>query len=245
MAAIDATAWRSGWRERSVAEKSVLYGGIIALSVSLPPWPAAPMLFLICIVSARLADVPLKHLAGFLCAPAIFIVIAAGSTVVSVGINPWRMTTSTTALLAGTELIARALTASAATLMFASTTPMTMLMNSLRRVGVPAACVDVVTVMYRLIFVLLESVNLIRLAQISRLGYSTPRRSLNSAGLLVTAVLTHAWSQARRMEIGLSGRDFGVPLPALDTTHVSAHFVRTSLFLFSLIGVVSIFGSTS
>lgn len=244
LASIDETAWRSPWRERSVTEKAALYGGIVALSVLLPPWPAAPLLFGVCAVSAWLADVPLAHLAKCLYAPIIFIVIAAASTVVSIDVSPWRVTTSSAAVLAGTELLARAIAASAATLMFASTTPMTTLMSSLRRVGVPAACVDVVTVMYRLVFVLLDSTNVIRLAQMSRLGYSTPRKSLNSAGLLVSAVLTRAWWRADRMEIGLSGRDFGVPMPTLDTTPVSIRFIHTSLFVLSLVGVVSILGAT-
>lgn len=225
---VDAVAWRSTWRSRSVSEKTVLYGGIVLAALVLPPWPALPLLFALCMATTRPAGVPIAHLLRCLRAPAAFIVLAAVTTAVTLDVAPIELTIVSDDAARAVGLAARALTASAATLMFASTTPMTAVVAALRRLGVPAACVDVITVMYRLVFVLIDSVSVIRQAQVSRLGYATFRRGLHSSALLAAAVLTRAFTHARRLEVGLAGRDFGVALPMLDAPSVAWRFVALS-----------------
>ncbi|MBW4818790.1 cobalt ECF transporter T component CbiQ [Rhodococcus qingshengii] len=238
--AIDSVAWRSTWKQRSVAEKTVLYGGIVGLVLVLPVWPAVPILLAICAASAVMAHVPIPHLLRCLRAPAVFIAVAAASTVISLDVTIWRLSITPGAAAQAAELAARALTASTATLLFASTSPMTSVMAALRRAGVPAACVDVVTVMYRLVFVLVESVRVIRQAQAARLGYTSVRRSLESAGMLIAAALTRSWSQARRLEIGLEGRDFGVSMPDLSESGVHWRFLAVSGGVLAAVALLSI-----
>ncbi|MDL9948486.1 cobalt ECF transporter T component CbiQ [Gordonia sp. ABSL11-1] len=228
-ATIDSVAWRSRWRHRSVMEKVVLFGGVVTLALALPPWPTVPLLVAVCLVAARRAGVPMAHLARCARAPAVFIVLASASTMVSVGFDPFRLTLTGSAVLHAIAVGARAAAASLAMLAFASSTPMTTVMTSLRRIGLPAPCVDVIVVMYRLIFVLLESVSTIRQAQVSRQGYTTLRRGLQSAGLLTAAVLTRSWNRAHRLEIGLSGRDFGISTPVLEHTRIGWRFVVISI----------------
>lgn len=240
VATIDSVAWRSTWRQHSVLEKVVLYGGVVALALSLPAWPGVPLLLAICLATTKLADVPLRHLMTCARVPLTFILIAAASTAVSLDLATWRLSVPADAIAASVELASRAMTASVATLLFASTTPMTSITNSMRRIGVPGACVDVVTVMYRLVFVLLESLQVIRQAQTSRLGYTTARRSANSAGLLAAAVLARSWTQASRLETGLAGRDFGVAMPMLDDTTVRWRFVAASIALLAAVATLSI-----
>lgn len=91
-------------------------------------------------------------------------------------------------------------------LLLATTTPMADLLAELRRLRVPAAVVEVAGVVYRLLFVLLQSVDTIREAQRARMGYSSVRRSYRSSGVLAAAVLTRSWDRARRMQDGLAGR---------------------------------------
>ncbi len=76
------------------------------------------------------------------------------------------------------SLVGHALAGSAAVLLLAATTPMSDLLPALRRLRVPAAVVEVASVTYRLLFVLLESLRTIREAQTARMGYSSLRRSL-------------------------------------------------------------------
>jgi len=100
-------------------------------------------------------------------------------------------------------------------LLLATTTPMADLLPALRRLRVPSAVVEVASVTYRLLFVLLESLSTIREAQAARMGYSTWRRSWRSSGLLAAAVLTRSWDRARRMQEGLAGRGMETGLRVL------------------------------
>ncbi|MCD2143076.1 cobalt ECF transporter T component CbiQ [Rhodococcus pyridinivorans] len=243
-ARIDTVAWRSPWRQKTVAEKAVLYGGVTTLAVALPPWPTIPLLLALCLATTRPAGIRLGHVLRCARGPSAFILIAAVSTMFTVDLNNWHLSVSEEGIVQAAALGARAMTASIAMLMFASTTPLTTVMASLRRLGVPGPCIDVVTVMYRLVFVLLESVSVIRQAQTSRLGYSTPRRTFNSAGLLTAAVLTRAWTQARRLEMGLAGRDFGISMPTLDTAAVNWRFIGACVVTFSAIAGASLLEGT-
>ena len=80
----------------------------------------------------------------------------------------------------------------AATLALALTTPMVDLTEQLRRWHVPALFVELMTLVYRFIFVLLETMQAMRIAQEARLGYSSVQRWLRSAGMLASNLYLRA-----------------------------------------------------
>jgi cobalt/nickel transport system permease protein len=104
----------------------------------------------------------------------------------------------------------------------ATTTPMSGLMPALGRLRVPGAVIEVASVVYRLLFVLLDSLRTIREAQTARMGYSSWRRSYRSSGALAAAVLTRSWDRARRMQEGLTGRGLETGLRVLPEALVIA-----------------------
>lgn len=222
---LDSAAWDSRWRSRSVLEKVVLCGGLLACAVILPPWPAAALVLLVALAAAHLAGLPATHLLRMLSFPMVFILVAGVSTAVSLDPSGPSLTTSAEAIARAGATVARAVAATAALLLLASTTPMSDLTDSLRRVGLPAACVDVVTVMYRMIFLLLDSIAVVRKSQVGRLGYSSFSRSVRSAGLMTAAVLVRAWQRGHALERGLSGRNLGAPVARPDKPPVSPRFV--------------------
>lgn len=138
-AAIDSVAWRSTWRRRTVAEKVILFGGIVGCAVVLAPVPAAPLLIVVTLIAARRAGVPFAHVLRTARGPAAFIAIAALSTAVSIDFGALTISMTAHTALGAAELALRAMTASLAMLVFASTTPMTTLTTALRRAGLPAA----------------------------------------------------------------------------------------------------------
>jgi cobalt/nickel transport system permease protein len=96
------------------------------------------------------------------------------------------------------------------------------LLPALRRLRVPAAVVEVASVVYRMLFVLLESLDTIREAQTARMGYSSLRRSYRSSGALTAAVLTRSWDRARRLQEGLAGRGMETGLRVLPEVRPSS-----------------------
>jgi cobalt/nickel transport system permease protein len=212
--AIDDAAWSSAWRLRSPGDKVLLCLGLVVCALVLPAWPASLLVGLTAVVLALgPARVPARTFGRAVRWPLAFIVIGALTAVVQVdgdGIG-WAPDAAAT----GGSLIGHAIAGSAAVLLLATTTPMSDLLPALRRLHVPAAVVEIASVVYRLLFVLLDSLRTIREAQTARMGYSSPRRSYRSSGILAAAVLTRSWDRARRLQEGLAGRGMETGLRVL------------------------------
>ena len=236
--AVDDAAWASAWRRRSPTDKLLLCGGLVVTALVLPAWPGS---VLVGLTAVALALGPARVPAGtFLRAvrwPLAFIAVGALTAVVTVdgGGLGWA---PDAAARAG-ELVGHALAGSAAVLLLATTTPMSDLLPALRRLRVPAAVVEVASVTYRLLFVLLESLGAVREAQAARMGWSSPRRSYRSAGLLAAAVLTRSWDRARRMQEGLAGRGMETGLRVLPEAQPSSRAFLASgvVLLVAIVGV--------
>jgi cobalt/nickel transport system permease protein len=64
------------------------------------------------------------------------------------------------------------------------------------------------TLMYRFIFILLESVQRMQRAQQSRLGYSTTWHSMQSIGQLGSRLFIDAYQRSQRLHIALESRGY-------------------------------------
>lgn len=215
--AIDAAAWQSPWRRRSVAEKSVLSVGLVVAALVLPVWPASVLVTAVSVV-VLLGPARLRPglLARSLRAPLLFIAIGAASVAVSVSWAGGPVVAITDASRdAAVSVAAHGVAGTLAVFVLAATTPMVDLLAGMRRARVPEACVDVAGLMYRLVFVLLSTVRQIREAQIARLGYRDRRTGLRSASALCATLLVRSWDRARRLEEGLAGRGYTGSLPTL------------------------------
>jgi cobalt/nickel transport system permease protein len=212
--AVDDAAWASAWRRRSPADKLVLCLGLVVCALVLPVWPGSLLVGLAAVVLALgPARVPARTFGRAVRLPLGFVAIGALAAVVEIGGDGigWA---PDAAAKAG-ALIGHALAGGAAVMLLATTTPMSDLLPALRRLRVPAAVVEVASVVYRLLFVLLESLRTIREAQTMRMGYSSVRRSYRSSGALAAAVLTRSWDRARRLQEGLAGRGLETGLRVL------------------------------
>ena len=219
--AIDDAAWRSAWRPRSPADKLLLSVGLVVSALVLPVWPGTLLVGLAAVVLALgPARVPARTFGRAVRLPLAFIAVGAVTSVVEVGGDGvgWA---PDAAARAG-ALLGHGLAGSAAVLLLATTTPMSDLLPELRRLRVPAAVVEVASLVYRLLFVLLTSLTTIREAQTARMGHSTLRRSYRSSGALAAAVLTRSWDRARRLTDGLAGRGMETGLRVLPEARPSS-----------------------
>jgi len=214
--AIDDAAWASAWRRRSPADKLLVSAGLVLSALLLPVWPGSVLVGLTAVVLALgPARVPARTFGRAVRAPLAFIAIGALTTVVQVGDGVgWAPDAGAQA----GELVGHAVAGSAAVLLLATTTPMSDLLPALARLRVPAAVIEVASVTYRMLFVLLTSLTAIREAQTARMGYAGVRSSYRSSGVLAAAVLTRAWDRARRLQGGLAGRGLEAGLRVLPET---------------------------
>jgi cobalt/nickel transport system permease protein len=108
----------------------------------------------------------------------------------------------------GIYLTLRALASVCCLYFLALTTPMTEIMSILKKIGVPAILREMISLIYRSIFILLEMANYIHLSQDSRLGYSNFRRSYYSLSQLISCIFLKSCNHANQMHKALISRGY-------------------------------------
>ncbi len=242
MRAIDHHAWTNRWRVWHPIEKLLPAGGSLILTLILPPLTTAPLVLAsMTLMTVRGAGVPLRALLSVLAAPAAFLLAGIPFLAVSVDFtHGFAPRLSTEGLWLALTTTFRALAAMSCLAFLILTTPLTDWMASLRRVGVPTGVIELVLLIYRLIFVFFERALTGHQAQTARLGYSRLDRSVRSLGLLAGNLFQRALAQARRLEIGLLARGYTGELRVLAPVWVlSWTRLAAGLGLVGLVGAAS------
>ena len=239
MLPLDVAAYTNRWRARHPGEKAFLSLGLLVLAVVLPPWPGAavcaPVALVLLLgpagvaprVAWRAARVPLG-----------FVLVGAVPLLVTLGGSPW-LAWNPAGLVPAAELTARAVAALLCLLLFAATTPLAELLPRLNRIGVPPAVTEVAALIYRLLFLLLESLRVVREAQALRLGFSSRRATYRSLAGQGASVFVRSFDRARRLEQGLASRGYDGRLRVQVVSRpVSRAFVAATAAL--LVGVATV-----
>jgi cobalt/nickel transport system permease protein len=215
MLPIDHYAWTNRWCQRHPAEKLVLAGGLLLLSLVLPPLTTAPVILLVVGLASRFgAGIPAAALGRVIAVPLAFLLTSLPFLAVSVtGADGIRF--SPQGMETALRVVARSLAAVASLAFLTLTTPFIAWAPLLRRLGMPPVIIEIMLLIYRLIFVFAEQAVTTSQAQAARLGYYGIRRRLRSLGLLVASLLERSLVRVRRLEIGLAARNFGGELRVL------------------------------
>jgi cobalt/nickel transport system permease protein len=112
------------------------------------------------------------------------------------------------AVAAALQLVTRALGAASAMNFLAFTTPLVDLTEMMRRLHCPSLLIDLMTLIYRFIFVLLESLDRMYTAQASRLGYINFKRGMLSAALLGSQLFIETYRRSQRLQVALASRGY-------------------------------------
>jgi cobalt/nickel transport system permease protein len=216
---IDRYAYNSRIRRIDPAQKAALAALVIVLCLLLNS-PAVGLVAVVWMAGLMVAwaGVPATVIARVLLAEGLFLVLAVVGVALSFSTAPppasfssfqmgplWISTSSASLALAGL-LVTRALGSAAAMNFLALTTPLVDIVELLRRLRVPPVLIDLVSVMYRFVFVLLESMQRMYTAQQSRLGYATRRAAWRSSGLLASRLFVDAYQRSTRMQAALESR---------------------------------------
>ncbi|MFC3997362.1 cobalt ECF transporter T component CbiQ [Nocardiopsis sediminis] len=209
MLAIDAAAYRSPWRRVHPAAKGAFFGGLLLCALTLPAWPGAPLTAAVALAAALgPAQVPPRAFARAAWAPLAFILTGAATLLVGVGGGDGLLAWTPDGTAWAAEISARAAAALVCQLGFAFTTPLAELLPRLTAIGLPTALVEVVALVYRMLFVALDTARRIGAGQAARLGYSGRRARLRSLGSLGAALFIRSYDRARRMQHGLECRGY-------------------------------------
>jgi cobalt/nickel transport system permease protein len=188
------------------------------------------------LLAVRLAGLSWRIFGRVVLVEGTFMILATIGVVLNVGltdpgdISPWTLrlgplwfSSSPDSFYQGVTLVTRALGAASAMNFLAMTTPLVDMLDLFRRWRLPVILVDIMVIIYRFIFVLLESLNTMYVAQDSRLGYQTSYwRVMNSAALLGSRLFIDAFQRSRRLQIALESRGYeGGDLQVLSSSYTS------------------------
>ncbi|BAU27300.1 cobalt/nickel transport system permease protein [Aneurinibacillus soli] len=120
----------------------------------------------------------------------------------------WYLYISKNGLDQAGRLAARALAAISCLYFLMLTVPFNELLHVLRRLRIPEIILELMLVMYRFIFVLLDVAANIRVAQLSRGGHNGFRNTMQDMGRLFVQVFACAMEKQRKLAIGLAARGF-------------------------------------
>jgi len=199
---------------------------------------AALWMFLLAVALAR---IPWRVFAGILFGELAFLFLATLAVVLSVSIHPpalndgWALplgplwiVTSQAALNQGASLIFRALGAAAAMNFLALTTPMLDIIQLFHRLRLPSIFIDLMTLMYRFIFVLLESLHRMVRAQDSRLGFAASNwRRMQNTAWIATHLFMESFLRSRRLQLALASRGYD----GSDLRVLPSHYEKDVRFL--------------
>jgi cobalt/nickel transport system permease protein len=231
---IDRYAYSNRLRSIEPAHKVALAASVLVLCLLLSePAVGATAVIWMVVLAVIVAGVPARVFGRVLLAEATFLVLTTVGVMVSIGASPvsgaggwvvslgplW-VSSSPQALERGIELVARALGCAAAMNFLALTTPLVDILELLRRWHVPSIVIDIMTITYRSVFLLLESADAMHVAQDSRLGYQGPfRRRIESAALLASQLFIDAYRRSTRLQTALEARGFDGQLRVLPATY--------------------------
>ncbi|MBW5486507.1 cobalt ECF transporter T component CbiQ [Streptomyces bambusae] len=237
MLPIDAAAHSSRWRGRHPLEKALLGLGLTLTAVCLPPWPGAPL-----VAAATLAvllgpaGVGRRQLWRAFRIPLGFCVTGAVPLLFAVGGPAGLVSLAPDGPRHAAELLLRTSAASLGVLLFAFTTPVSDVLPRLVRAGVPAPVVDVALVMYRIGFLLLDSLAQVRAAQAARLGTAGRAAVWRSLAGLAATSFVRAFDRAGRLQAGLAGRGYDGTLRVLvPEARLSWRFLAASAALLAVV----------
>lgn len=208
MHSLDTLAYTNPWRLRHPGEKAALALGLLGCAVALPPWPGA-LIVGGCALVVLLGPVALRpgQVWRAVRAPLVFVAVGSVPLLVAVGGSPL-VAFEPGGLGPAAALAGRAVAALLCLVLFAATTPLADTLPRLERLGVPAAVTEIASLMYRLLFLLLDTITTVRQAQAGRLGFRDWRTTYRSLAGQGGAVFVSAFDRARRMEEGLALRGY-------------------------------------
>src|SRR5665647_723157 len=196
-----------------------LAAGLGAIILCLLSASYVPPLFIALILTAAilfLARVDAKTYAELFIVPLWFAIMSvAGIILISGGqdifwkwdiLSSFSLSVTRESINQGVFVFCRVLGGMSAMCFISLTTPMTDIFTILRRCKVPETIIDLMMIIYRTIFILMDQVIQIYHAQVMRLGYSTWRESLYSFASLCGAAFIASWDAGDDMIRAMDAR---------------------------------------
>lgn len=201
--------------------KMIVAAALIAAAITASTVLVPLVVLTFCVCTILFLRIPARFVLLRLAAPlgivSVLVILQAflipGTVLISVPLGTREIVASREGVRQGILMGARVLGAVSVMVLLGAATPAYKIFHALRWFGAPEGWVEIALLVYRYTFTLLDETADVAAAQTSRLGYSSVRRSVRSAGLLAGTVITRSMDQAMRTHEAMVLRGYRGHLP--------------------------------
>ncbi|MBS3736959.1 MAG: cobalt ECF transporter T component CbiQ [Candidatus Bipolaricaulota bacterium] len=223
MKGIDSYSYSNDLRSVHPVEKTVFSLGTVLICLVRGSIVTSLMVILIMSLGATLvAGVSPWFYLRLLTVPGSFLVVAVLTVVITVAgpeasevnylwrlkLGGFRLGIELGNLIFGLKLFLKSLGSITSLYFLILTTPVVELISVLKKCRVPKLFLELMTFIYHLLFVLSTTASRIKNSQLSRLGYSSLRSTMNSLGQLVSGLFVRSYYRAKNLIIALETRGY-------------------------------------
>lgn len=218
----DLFAGRDNVLTRLDPRTTVIVAMLLLSGVVFASSPALPLLVMIgCVAGAVAIRVPgrfvLLRLSGPLAIALTLMVLQSLLTgtipLWTIPLGAYHITMMADGWQTGVLTASRVMGGTSVMLLLSTATPAHRIFAALRALGISKSWVEIAMLMYRYIFVLIDMTADVAAAQRLRLGYSTVKRGVSSAGVVAGVVVLRAVDQALRTHEAMLARGYQGEIP--------------------------------
>ena len=235
MISIDKLAYTSKLKNVNPMEKFIFAIVTIIMCITLNNIAASIMiLLLMSFITVFKGKLPLKNYIQLMSLPLVFLIMGIITIAINVvstskglifsfSIFDIKLGCTWDSISIAAKLFLKSLACVSCLYFLTLTTPIFEVLSVLRKLKVPKLFVELMGLIYRFIFVLLETVNMIYISQNSRLGYSTYRTGFNSLGKLVTSLFISSYKRSQDVYTAMESRGYDGEINLLENHYALSY----------------------
>ncbi|GFZ33004.1 cobalt ECF transporter T component CbiQ [Clostridium zeae] len=170
----------------------------------------------------KLMSLPLSFLIVGIITIAINIVHSSDNLIFGINILNIKLGCTTESFQAATRLFFKSLASVSCLYFLTLSTPVFEVLSVLKKLRVPKLFIELMGLIYRFIFVLLDTVNMIYTSQNSRLGYSTLKLSYNSLAKLIASLFISSYKRSQDIYTAMESRCYDGDINLLEENYKSS-----------------------
>ena len=235
MISIDKLAYISGLKKVNPMEKFIFAFATIIICIVLNNMTdSIIILLLMSAITVFKGKIPFKNYIEFMSVPLVFLIFSVFTIAINVVGNGERVIFSINILniklgctydsaLTATRLFSKAIASVSCLYFLTLSTPVFEVLSVLTKLKVPKLFVELMGLIYRFIFVLLDTANMIYISQNSRLGYSTLKTGFNSLGQLITTLFISSYKRSQDIYTAMESRCYDGDINLLENNYTYSY----------------------
>lgn len=246
MIVIDKLCYRSKLRYVNALEKFIFtVATLLIVIISRSVIVAAVVLAANGILTVKKGGIPLFRYVRLMAVPLVFILLSTLTLIVNISRTPlsayalpvgsWYITGSTASLRFGAQLIITAMAAVSCLYFLSLNTTMTDILSVLARLHCPKLLIELMLLIYRFIFVLMDVASAITISQKSRLGNKDMKTSISSFGKMGAVLFLRAMKRSGALFDAMEARCYDGAIHTLEENHPPKPKELTAMVLFEML----------